>query len=660
MKCSSQGLFLLFISIVFIFSCKKLAVEQTRSIPAIIQSDASLPCVEDAEVATRMDTILKPTILGFHLVNTPYSLANMQQAYRNLNYVSSGVAVTHKYVRFKPTSHQQHTTLLDLDIDLSDYPLDYEIVQEGDYYNDGVTPAESIPWLYAVVPVTFTPPAGIAYEVLQQIHVPALGAVENEAFRITGNPADINSCSGSTFATEDGGAVVNSEPPGGCPNGTHWDPIARACVPDPVQPPSPAPVRTPSGTITVYDNNLLVNRPLRNARVVAKRFLKIERTYTNNQGQYFLNKEFNKVRIKVKMKNDQAVIRALRRARVWQVLIPVEIDFGKFRGTLSNLSHVIMNNTDAKTVGARSWAAATAHNTIQEFRDHATQQGIGAPPNKLRVLMTNWRIQGTAGAAPLYATRAISTVPNTFISYFVVGNSSAVVGGFAALATVLAGNIDVSMGYNLGNDATTSSSEISETMFHEQGHAAHYVKWGNTQYGNFVNAEITEISGANPPYGNKGTPNSQFIALGESWAYHIGHFMANLKYGANAKIPLEQRFQYGNGNIYDFSGIQVATGLGLAQHLNLLEDFDATRTYDVFKWIPQGLYYDLMDNRNDNAVPSVRVRLNDNVSNYTNAQFFNALDPDIGSLAGFRIRLLAENGNNQAAGVTEIFTFYGY
>jgi hypothetical protein len=574
----------------------------------------------------------------------------MQQAYRNLNYVTTGVAVTHKYVRFKPGNCRQYSTLIDLDIDLSDYPLDYEVIEEGDYYNDGVTPAESIPWLYAVVPASFTPPSGITYEVLQQIHVPALGSIENEAFRITGNPSDNNSCSSSATTVADGdtltntingGAVPNSEPPGGCPPGTHFS--GGSCVPDAVQPPSPAPALTPSGTITVYDLARNESRPLRNALVVAKRFFKIEHTSTNNQGQFSLNKEFNKVKILVSMTSAQGIIRALRRARLWQMLRPVEINFGKFRGTLNDQFFTIDYNGDARSVGARSWAAATAHNNLQEYRDYATQQGIGAQPNMLKVLMTNWKRQSNTGAAPLYCIRSITSIPNPFLSYYFIGDAAAVNGGFGVLAVVLAADIDISMGYNDGNNGTIGSSAISETMFHECTHAAHFVKWGLTQYANFVNAEVSEISGANPPYGNKTSVNSPRIALGESWAYHMGHYLANLKYGGDASKPQEQGFVYGNGDIYNLYGSRVAIGTGLPQHLNLLEDFNSQRTgTDPFAWIPQGLYYDLIDNRNDLTVTPARVGVNDNVSGYTNQQFFNALDADISTLQSYRARLLSE------------------
>ena len=138
-----------------------------------------------------------------------------------------------------------------------------------------------------------------------------------------------------------------------------------------------------------------------------------------------------------------------------------------------------------------------------------------------------------------------------------------------------------------------------------------------------------------------------------SWAYHVGHFLTAARYGVQSPQFNEQRIGYTNNNPVN----------GLNSNLNLLEDFNPRRTiYDPFWWIPQGLYYDLIDNRNDQAIDplNARVPLDDNVTGYTNLQFFNALDADINNLPAYRIRLLTENGNNQAAGVTPVFNFYGY
>lgn len=65
-----------------------------------------------------------------------------------------------------------------------------------------------------------------------------------------------------------------------------------------------------------------------------------------------------------------------------------------------------------------------------------------------------------------------------------------------------------------------------------------------------------------------------------------------------------------------------------------------------------------MDNRNDDQ--GDYVPLFDNVAGYTFQQLFNSLDSDVSSIQNYKIRLLNENGNNQATGVNTIFTFYGY
>ena len=134
--------------------------------------------------------------------------------------------------------------------------------------------------------------------------------------------------------------------------------------------------------------------------------------------------------------------------------------------------------------------------------------------------------------------------------------------------------------------------------------------------------------------------------------YHMGHFLSDQRYGLQSSDAVEQLITYRNNNPVN----------GLSSHLNLLEDFDPVnrRNDDPFWWIPQGLLYDLIDNRNDNNAVPRRIALNDNVSGYTIQQFSNALQSDITTLQQYRVRLLSQNGNNQAAGVNSIFTFYGY
>lgn len=585
----------------------------------------------------------------------------MQQAYKNL-YGGSASSITENkwYMRFKPANPEQLSQLDSLDIDLFDYPLDYEVLQEGDYYNDGVTPAEEIPWLYTVVNPNFTVPAGIQYQLLQRIHVPTLANLEAEAFRITGNPVDDSTCTTALAGIEPNDDITpqNAQE---CPVGYHWDFAQERCVPG-ITPPQPSPTRQPAGTVLVFDNNRNANVPVRNIRVIAKNFLKVEKTFTDNQGRYFINKEFRKVNILVRTKNNQASIRSLRRARLWQMQLPVEVHFGKFRGALNNIQHIIGFNQDARSSGARHWAAVSVHNNVQEYYDHAAQLGMGTPPSRIKVLLTNWRLQGASGAAPMFAKRYYRELPEVFVTTFIIGNLNAVVGGLNAIVNVLRKEVDVTIGYNLfnrwGADRTAVSDEVGEIAFHELAHAAHYNKVGSAWWNDLVNAEINQmLYSSNPPYGTGDAgATSQIIALGESWAYHMGHFLSDRKYAANSSQMFNQGFWYRNGDIV--SGGTVVAVTGLNAHVNLLEDFSPRRTDDRDRWIPQGLYYDLIDNRNDLLQTPVQVGINDQVFNYNNQSFFNALDSDVRSMDGFRSRLLSENGNNQSVGVNEIFTFY--
>ncbi len=386
------GLALIFFTVILVANaCKKETKKETTEpiderTTALRTSSAmsvnSSYCWEDAEDGLAYDSILKPTILGARLIDEPYSVATMRQASINLTGGSIGISENKWYVRFKPSNPAQLVTLEDLDIDLFDYPLDYELVQEGDYYNDGVTPAEEIPWLYAVVDVNFVPPAGVTYELLKRMHVPNDYRLENEAFRITGNNVDTAGCSagGSAAATQGNSPMTECD----CSS----RPSALDCEcreqcgfgPPCVTPLPPVPViRIPRPHITVTDDITNTQVPIRNARMVARRFLKVERVFTDNNGNCNFTKSFrNKVTLLIKFKNSNAIIKGLRGARLWQMLMPVKINFGRFRGELNNIFINVNDNNDARSRGARHWAAATAHNAVQEYRlDRAPAEGMG-------------------------------------------------------------------------------------------------------------------------------------------------------------------------------------------------------------------------------------------------------------------------------------------
>lgn len=90
------------------------------------------------------------TVLGDKLEN-PYSVENMKKALEELqgsgmsSKSSIDISATHLYVRFLPKNEDELTVLKnDTTLDLFDYPLDYEIVENGTYYHDSSLPDTAI------------------------------------------------------------------------------------------------------------------------------------------------------------------------------------------------------------------------------------------------------------------------------------------------------------------------------------------------------------------------------------------------------------------------------------------------------------------------------------------------------------------------------------
>lgn len=95
-------------------------------------------------------------VLGERLSN-PYTLENMQRALDTLLQLkgvegSIELEPTDYYVRFQPKDTTEYRALFEQDFELFDYPLDYEILSEGDSYHDPSISEDQITWQYTVIP----------------------------------------------------------------------------------------------------------------------------------------------------------------------------------------------------------------------------------------------------------------------------------------------------------------------------------------------------------------------------------------------------------------------------------------------------------------------------------------------------------------------------
>ena len=197
----------------------------------------------------------------------PYTVENMQKALQNVYGTKADrvdITATDHYVRFLPKDNEEYQALLKSGLYLLDHPMDYSIVQEGDYYQDPDVGDEAITWQYAVVPRDYEFPEEIRYEKLDEVYISEHAAttrapedidwvlVEKEAFRLTGNES-------------------------------LWEE------------PTKAESAGPGGRITIEDPLFSGGKPfgVAGVKVAANIFVKIATAYTDRDGYYQMGKTFS-------------------------------------------------------------------------------------------------------------------------------------------------------------------------------------------------------------------------------------------------------------------------------------------------------------------------------------------------------------------------------
>jgi len=222
-------------------------------------------------------------VLGNKIEN-PYSIENMKKAYKSLQsqrQLKSAlideevIEPTHLYVRFLPVDSTELTTLnKDTTLELFDYPLDYEIEEEGFYYHDPKIPEDQPTWQYTAVPIDYEFP-DVKYEIIEGCFIPEdtlatelkstndinfLALLEYESFRLTNN------------LDED----IEQELQLKSTQGKWWKLPSK---------------KEPKGTIRVH-NTIAGLEGVMRVKVRAHRVVKIKSAYTNTSGYYHIRKGF--------------------------------------------------------------------------------------------------------------------------------------------------------------------------------------------------------------------------------------------------------------------------------------------------------------------------------------------------------------------------------
>ena len=419
-------------------------------------------------------------VLGDRLEN-PYTTENITKALHSIYPTKADrvdVKATNLYVRFLPHTEQEYNVLNGLGIHLTDHPLDYDVVVEGDWYHDPEIPDGNLTWQYAVVPPDFSFP-DVEYEIIDECYIAENDpgtrsdgidweAVERQSYILTGN--------------EDRLA----------------QPISKAYD-----------KQQPSGRITIEDKDFNGGKPFGVAgiRVSCNSFVKFDHCYTDRDGYYQMEKTFaSETRYRLVFQNEAGFSIGLN-----LVLVPASVS------TLGKAGPEGVNMTVTEESDGKLFRRCAVNNAAYDYMSRCNDEdlAIAPPPSDLRL----WIFNSLEASSSVMLHHGAILRNDLITSYL---------GEYTSLIELFLPDITI------GTKSLRSYQDIYSATCHELSHASHFAQVG-TKYWNAYIRYIVEsyIKSAEKLYGDGTAEGAGNCEVGEMWAYYLQSKLFKERYGGN-------------------------------------------------------------------------------------------------------------------------------
>ena len=448
-------------------------------------------------------------VLGEKL-NNPYSLANMQAAYDELcstkSVVSNDLEATDLYVRFLPKDSTDIAFLQSLDLELFDFPLDYDIEQYGDYYHDPFIPETEITWQYTKVKPDFEFP-DMQYEILDECYIPE----EDESLT--------KSSPYSGFAEELEIMAIN---------------LADLPAEYSVVETKASVKKYPAGY--VKDDNGKSYEPVKGVKVRCHYFLKWKSDYTDDNGYYKVSKKFScNPHYSVILENQKDFV-------VW----------GNWGFVSPANHHIGRKSTSGHDINvgqtSQAWKWLVINNDAYEYYMMCERDGIKKPPTDFKIWC--WGDVDVSSAPMLHHLWGLN------VTAFILPFVSILAGpAYVAVSTLswflMAALPDVTIGTK-GCDYY----QIYNVVQHELTHASHFSNAGEALWGRYINYIVTHGCYGD---GTAETKGKDICELGESWANAFERYSSYSKFGIDNKSGRSHWFNSTIDNLFDLMFNKVLT-----------------------------------------------------------------------------------------------------
>ncbi len=337
-------------------------------------------------------------------------------------------------------------------------------------------------------------------------------------------------------------------------------------------------LKRPHGFVRYQDNELGGLVPVRRIGVWALVFGIPINSFTDDNGYYQLPWRFSLGTIMGTMaKNQRVNVKPFDTHGGWaitaliQALVVGPVDIIGWRSSCQMRNDINIDLTAHKQ--NRLWAQILNNYAFNE--DYNNNEGINNPPLGM-ICYAHWGGTDLGNAStPLLGHLNYGTLTLEFILNTIMGEGVNIPNTYPNLFNAMTGIMpDMTVKVGANTEPQFYSSRIAQTLFHELGHASFYHQVGENYY---VRMMVATLHGGKTGYGDPGYKDWGMVQVSESWAEFMGTEHARIRYGT---AGWKRSSMFGNNNIQ-------------------FTPFNQEREdWFVNRWIPCGLYYDLMDNVN--------------------------------------------------------------
>lgn len=366
-----------------------------------------------------------------------------------------------------------------------------------------------------------------------------------------------------------------------------------------------------TGKVEFYDPIDKKIKPLKDITVIVKDGGKMLQAVTDRSGNFTINNRIyaEKAEVLLKFDNPTLEIRTLDLKNLGLILTPNTISLGMMGKCAFDQLNISIGT---ETKNNDLYNSAAAYFSYQQFKEFAAANGYGIPEKKLNLWIARDVEFSTGYAAPML--RHVGSDQGTKDLLVKLFNIPANLAG--NLANLIKKDLpDVYAPYESTDNDRTSPYHI-ETLYHEFGHCTQYTRSGNAFWSDYIEHIFN-----NGGYGSGGGTVPGLVAMSESWAEDFSFEMLSQVYGATL-YPHELRDK---------------------------------NVWTAYRWIPVGIYYDLMDEEKNEVF--------DNVGGFTFPELYQIFGPDVRTPQQFRDQLFIKypaKAEPQRDAIVALFKQYGY